>query len=351
MISRVRKLYIIAVTLAMAGVTGVSGANDGWYAGVGLSPGLTHMEPDTSDTPYSLRGEFDSGYKLYLGYDLSGRLSVEAYYSDLGRVSISPSGSIGYRDIGVDGVYYLMRPEGSREGASLFARAGAGRMYNDTSLPYERSNDWHLMLGLGGEYGLGDGWALRADLDLYDIDAQMFSIGVMKRFGARAEPVAVVEPDPQPAPQPVVVENPDRDGDGILNASDACPGTPPGTKVDERGCELQEVIVLEGVTFASNSAELIGESATILNGVATTLKRYPEKLVEVAGYTDSRGGATYNQQLSERRANAVRDYLIGQGVSAERLTARGYGEESPLADNDTAEGRAKNRRVELHLSE
>lgn len=136
-------------------------------------------------------------------------------------------------------------------------------------------------------------------------------------------------------------------GDGILNGMDACPDTPAGVRVDDTGCTLAEVIVLEGVTFVSNSDELIGDSHAVLNKLADTLKRYPELRVEVGGHTDWQGPASYNQKLSERRANAVRRYLTEQGVAADNLTAKGYGESMPVADNQSAEGRAKNRRVEL----
>ncbi|MEN8719821.1 MAG: OmpA family protein, partial [Oceanococcaceae bacterium] len=82
---------------------------------------------------------------------------------------------------------------------------------------------------------------------------------------------------------------------------------------------------------------------------ADVLNRYPEMLVEVAGHTDSIGGDAFNQQLSQRRAEAVRQYLIGKGISAERLTAVGYGESEPKATNDNEEGRELNRRVELRI--
>jgi OOP family OmpA-OmpF porin len=143
----------------------------------------------------------------------------------------------------------------------------------------------------------------------------------------------------------------DSDSDGIKDSADDCPDTMQGTKVDNRGCELKEVIVLKGVTFANNSAELTGSSTAVLDDVATTLLRYSELKVEVAGYTDDRGEVTYNVGLSQKRADAVRDYLITHGVSANKLNAKGYGPENPIADNTSKDGRAANRRVELHILE
>ena len=86
-----------------------------------------------------------------------------------------------------------------------------------------------------------------------------------------------------------------------------------------------------------------------MNEAAETLLRNPGLIVEVGGHTDSQGNADYNRGLSERRAKTVRDYLIGRGVDADRLTWRGYGEEQAIADNATAEGRDQNRRVVLRI--
>ncbi len=108
-------------------------------------------------------------------------------------------------------------------------------------------------------------------------------------------------------------------------------------------------IVLEGVTFQTNSDALTSESMAILDIVVADLQRNAATVVEIAGYTDNTGDPAYNVALSQRRAQAVVDYLSNAGVSADRLTAKGYGGASPVADNATAAGRAKNRRVELHV--
>lgn len=104
---------------------------------------------------------------------------------------------------------------------------------------------------------------------------------------------------------------------------------------------------LTGVTFKVGSAELVPSSLKTLDAAIAGLKRNPKAKVEVQGHTSSEGGDDYNQQLSEDRANAVRDYMIRRGIKAERLTARGYGSSVPKADNDTEAGRKQNRRIEL----
>jgi outer membrane protein OmpA-like peptidoglycan-associated protein len=117
--------------------------------------------------------------------------------------------------------------------------------------------------------------------------------------------------------------------------------------VDEFVPTPEKPVILQGVNFATNKAILIETSMQILDRVATSLVANPDVKVEVAGHTDSDGTDEYNLKLSDRRAKAVRDYLIRKGVPAAQLTSKGYGESQPIADNTTVEGKAKNRRVEL----
>jgi OOP family OmpA-OmpF porin len=143
----------------------------------------------------------------------------------------------------------------------------------------------------------------------------------------------------------------DDDNDGVVNRLDDCPDSAAGARVDVNGCEIRDVIDLPGVNFETNSDRLLPGADGVLRDAAATLKKYPELVVQVAGHTDSAGAADYNQGLSERRAATVRDYLINAGVNETNLSARGYGEAEPIADNADAEGRAKNRRVELRIVE
>ncbi len=108
-----------------------------------------------------------------------------------------------------------------------------------------------------------------------------------------------------------------------------------------------QTLTLEGVNFDFDKSFIRQEDVTNLDQDAATLKEWGDVKVEVAGHTDSIGTDNYNMGLSLRRANAVRDYLISKGIAAENLTAKGYGESQPVADNQTAAGRFKNRRVEL----
>lgn len=139
----------------------------------------------------------------------------------------------------------------------------------------------------------------------------------------------------------------DTDGDGVVDSRDRCPDTAQGQAVDNTGCDLAEAYRMKDVHFGFDSAELTSKSRSSLDDALEILKRHGDLAVEIAGHTDAVGTEGYNQSLSERRARAVRDYLVANGIAAGRLTARGYGESEPIADNDSEAGRAMNRRVEL----
>lgn len=144
----------------------------------------------------------------------------------------------------------------------------------------------------------------------------------------------------------------DSDGDGVFDDSDQCPNTPRGTEVDARGCPIEEQapIVLRGVTFEFDKATLTSQAEDRLDNVVNALMASSELMFRIDGYTDSVGSQAYNQDLSQRRVESVRAYLVDNGISTSRITAtRGHGESNPVATNETAAGRAQNRRVELNV--
>lgn len=165
-----------------------------------------------------------------------------------------------------------------------------------------------------------------------------------------------------PAPVERIVEKPvervviqtvapkDSDGDNIPDDKDRCPGTPAGLTTDNFGCVIQkQVLRLENVHFEYDSDVLTASSQPALDRIAEFLKADAQVSVLVAGHTDDRGADSYNQKLSQRRANSVRAALINRQIDAARLDARGYGESQPVADNTSDAGRASNRRVELRI--
>jgi outer membrane protein OmpA-like peptidoglycan-associated protein len=157
---------------------------------------------------------------------------------------------------------------------------------------------------------------------------------------------------------------PDKDGDGIPDDRDKCPSEPETYNgiEDEDGCpekkqktlatlEGEQIKITQQINFKLDKAEIEGKSSfQILDAVAAVLKNHPEiHEVEVQGHTDDKGDADYNLELSQRRAEAVREAMIQRGVAAERLKAIGFGKKAPLVPNTSAANRARNRRVEFHL--
>jgi OOP family OmpA-OmpF porin len=138
----------------------------------------------------------------------------------------------------------------------------------------------------------------------------------------------------------------DSDKDGVPDYLDQCPNTPAGFKVDSQGCTIGVTLYLH---FPFNSAKIPANEFTDIDKVAEFMKKHPEVTAILEGHTDSTGPAEYNMQLSKRRAEAVKKALIERGIDASRLKVEAYGETKPIAPNDTEEGRAKNRRVEVVL--
>ncbi|WP_447556240.1 OmpA family protein [Vreelandella sp. EE22] len=137
----------------------------------------------------------------------------------------------------------------------------------------------------------------------------------------------------------------DSDNDGVPDYRDQCPNTPAGVEVNALGCP--ESVVLQNVNFEFDSAQLTPGAEQVLNGVAQRLVNNPDVRVSIEGHTDSVGSAEYNRDLSQRRAESVARYLSQRGVPSNDMRSIGYGEDRPVATNETDEGRAQNRRVEL----
>ena len=155
---------------------------------------------------------------------------------------------------------------------------------------------------------------------------------------------------------PVPKPEPDTDGDGVTDKNDKCP-TEPGTREND-GCPVIKKEVIEKVNYAARnilftkgSDKLATSSHAALDEVVAILKDHPTLRLSIDGYTDNSGQAATNLQLSQKRANAVKQYLAGKGIATDRLSATGYGHTKPIADNSTEEGRIRNRRVELKLVE
>lgn len=148
---------------------------------------------------------------------------------------------------------------------------------------------------------------------------------------------------------------PDGDGDGIADKDDSCPTL--GGNVDAKGCPIVEEKVkevfnraLQGIQFETGKNRIRSSSRAILQEVVSIMKENPSYNLTIEGHTDSVGSSESNQKLSQRRADAVRFYLINNGIAESRLSAIGYGEDRPVANNGSKEGRRQNRRVALSVN-
>ncbi len=216
-----------------------------------------------------------------------------------------------------------------------------------------------LDVNAGLKYFFSDNWMGKIEAMLVQPGGSLdkdFIIGasIAYVFGSRSSAPAA-RPTPSPttlAPQPA--RPVDSDGDGVVDANDRCPNTNRNLAVDADGCvildEEQRNQTLE-VNFDFDQAIVKDEYQDEIEEFADFLREYNNTRATIEGHTDSVGTDEYNQALSERRANAVRNELIMRyGISASRLTAVGFGESQPIASNNTAAGRAQNRRIDADVS-
>ncbi len=211
-------------------------------------------------------------------------------------------------------------------------------------------------LTLGGGLGVGP--------DAGNPDARAFLAIVFEP--GRPERLRVVVPDRPEVPRVARVEEPapeplgdlDRDGDGILDMNDLCEDDPEDFDglEDDDGCPDNDLIAftdggfetLKPIHFEFDSAVIKSESFPVVRAVAEALRAHGHiRRMEIGGHTDSRGSAAYNLALSRRRAAAVKQFLVDEGIDPERLESEGYGETRPILDRRTEEAYAKNRRVEF----
>ena len=235
---------------------------------------------------------------------------------------------------------------------------GAGQ--SKTSMVFDdgskaTSKDTIGNLGLGAYYRINDALSLRGEgRAIYNFDNDWWEglalAGLNVVLGGHLAPAApVVEPTPV---EPIVVTDGDDDQDGVPNSVDKCPGTPLNVVVDADGCPREitadDALRMELRVFFDNDKTVIKDQyKPEIQKVAEKMNEYPNSTASIEGHASKTGpSARYNQRLSEARANAVKSMLVNQfGVAPQRISTVGYGYDRPIADNNTAEGRAMNRRV------
>ena len=240
--------------------------------------------------------------------------------------------------------------DGVPNSADLCANTPVGAQVDARGCPFDSDQDG-VLSGLDKCEGTPEGAIVDATGCPQDEDKD----GVPDGLDACAKTPAGMAVDASGCPR-------DSDGDGVLDGYDKCEGTPAGVKVDERGCPLPEtkmeqqlvdtgVITLHNIYFDTGTARLKEESKLTLNDVANVLERWPSLKFEIGGHADSQGADDYNLELSRKRAHAVLEYLLEHdpNLQFEQFFVKGYGESQPVASNNTAEGRAQNRRVEFKV--
>ena len=352
-----------------------------------LGPGTTlRIDEDTRptfDVTYMLRDQIGIELLASTVWDHGLFVKTATGTTALGRVQhlpptlslqyhLNPDGRIRpYLGIGLN--YTLIfneRPSALSVGNSVGPAAQVG-------LDFDVTRNWFVNLSARYIDIDADAHLGAANLGTVSVDPYVYGLHVGYRFrkpAPAAAPVAaapVVAPPPPPPPADTdgdgVIDSvdacpntpagtkvdargcePDSDGDGVVDSADRCPGTPAGDKVDEFGCSLRARLE---TFFDTNSAVLKPESYPDLERVAKFMAEVPRVRGELEGHTDDVGNDKANERLSQRRADAVKAWLVSKGIDPARLTTRGYGESQPIADNATPEGRAKNRRVVLRRTD
>lgn len=341
-------------------------AKDSWTFGFGFNyPRSMNTTITRSEENYGGFLSIQRNFTEHVGLRL--KASYISLKSTAGAVDVTTNAAVGNLDL----LYYFV----PCESVSPFIAFGVGYDYMmfDNQIPATRDDtdlDYELNLGFGAEWGLGDDWKLKTEFGYHTVsngyfdgvsgsstggllgtleDAYMtFDLGFLVYFG-KGQPskycqlyegiMAADMPDPvdydrieeivqkyipQEVVKEVVVEKP-------------VPMT------DSRRW------VLVGVNFDFNSSKLRDEAYPILFHAVQVLLQNPDMRIEIQGHTDNIGTEASNKRLSEKRAQAVKDYLVARGVSASRITTVGYGESMPIADNKTAQGRLMNRRIEFKV--
>ena len=338
---------LIVCALAVPAVA-FAGQSDHWYVTPevgGISPNY-QRSLEKNDWLYGLAfgRELNRYFNLELNLDgtrLSGRHgadSINIYGTTLDALAVlNRSGTISP---------YL------RLGAGLVHDVPGGQVPNQTNFAADAGVGfyWNLWRSAGGTRA----FALRPEIKVRwenpgrspDLQDYIADLGFQYSFGGSRAPSTPEEVAPPPPPPPAPKPAPTPAAPPAAPAPPEAPATPPRSTftMPTRGS-----VILKGVTFAFNSAQLTSSSRSVLDQAAAGLKSHPLLKVEIQGYTDSVGTLAYNLKLSQRRAESVRHFLVADGVAPGQLRARGYGPADPIASNRTAAGRALNRRVVMKV--
>ena len=323
------KPILLLIAVATAGMTTLSAFaadppyDDRWY----LAPQATYVWPDDNRGVQNMWGlRLDFGKPVNNRWDLE--FSIHDYNLDYKGPTPGTSHQTTY---GVNGLWFFVaHPKPVKP--FLLLGIGANHQRPDAGVS---STDAYTTLGVGL---MASPWSWNGAIRISIQHINMFGHGnfgdTIASFGLQIPLGAAPESSHGFSFEPAVGHTPEM----VVMSPEL-----------ERAKLLPPVIWLKGVTFDHDSDKLLPESQVILDEAVVTLNNHPGTKVEVAGHANSIGGADYNDDLSLRRAEAVKQYLVDHGIASDRLTTMGYGESEPIGSNDTPEGLARNRRVELRV--
>jgi OOP family OmpA-OmpF porin len=347
---------------ADAGFVNPDWANSAWYMGAGIGQSRARIDDQRLIRSLTANGatmnsfdkdERDLGFKLFVGKQFNQYFSMEAGYFDLGKFDFAATtsgngalrGEAGFRGLNLDLVGQL--PLTQR--LSLLGRAGmqyaktsthfGGNRLNAMTNPNPSERKLGGKFGLGLEYKLSEALALRGEVERYRLDdavgnrgdVDLASLSLVYKFG-RPAPKAVVISESRPAVAP-------QEAPRVVEETPA----PAPQPVSEKVSFAAEAL------FDFDKAIVKPEGMAALDDMLTKLQGMNAEVMIAVGRTDSVGSSAYNEQLSLRRADAVKAYLVSKGLDPARLYTEGKGETAPVADNATDAGRAKNRRVTIEV--
>ena len=332
--------------------------------------GISYLSPGDRPVDYGIA--FDLAY--------AGRFATNRWVEGKIFLGVLETGSPTLPDFYQTGLGADFIQSFGNEGVGhFFALAGGGLAINDATPDSEDGTSYYLNVGAGYRARIWDNWGVRPRIELRYLHDSFGDgtndvvlgfklemppkrqtvveriVEVEKIVEVPVEVERIVEKEVTCVIPPVAEAAPatgpaDADGDGVPDSIDKCPGTLKGARVDADGCIKEEQkISLPNIEFQSGSTVLAPGGKDKLEAVVEFLNNQTEVQVDVFGHTDSQGRDAFNQTLSEGRARSVMDYLVSRGIDAGRLSSKGFGETQPIASNETADGRAQNRRVELLL--
>ncbi len=308
----------------------------------------------------------DDGRFLTAAYNVDEEWAFELFYADLDTKTDITGIDVNANQLGLKGLYHFTDRS---NGLVPYMGVGFAELELDGA-HFDKFSEFGLVYVLGAKLYLTDRIALRLEANFdrfeesHDNDQGVW-IGLNVGFGnvkkvAPASPAPMAAPTPEPIPEPAqpvappsIPPPPDSDKDGVIDAQDKCPGTPAGLTVNNDGCATltEKVSIQLQVNFDSGKADVKDSFAGEIQKVVDFMNQYPTTKVIIEGHTDASGDDKKNKALSQRRADSVAAAIVKAGVAADRVSAVGHGEEKPVADNATVDGRAQNRRVTAEIEE